>query len=1815
MRLCLVAAVLAISSASVLHSQDANRDKPKSPFAEARAKLLGTIPPTQPEAFESAPNAQGDYVYEATSAKPLVEGIPFKLDKDGFVKGLTTVTAGAYAPEGSPRLGGVYWRLKGVKGGNYWLGVVFKTGAGPNGEEVSLNHGEFDVYLNGREVQCSTLSDPVQIAPGTWFAEAQAAAVVNLKEADEIAIRSNSDWVGISPTARLILRSSQPARGAHRLRINPGPNIHNQDTALGITADAAFAAAPGKPAYGCLFWCVNAHPQQWMESPDDFLRGPDGKAIAKCSLANPLPAPVEVDYDCVVKGHYLQEAGRDAARLTLPPHSCTTRNISFETTPDDPAYSISVKVNPTKTPSLGWPAFDEFAFFPGYRQLMPWIAPFECVEHRRVNFKQPAKSERQRLALFGEWELALTRDLKPPMPPPPGLKFKPCGIPSVLCENGDSNANSAYLCRKFTLPDGPAGRFVQLIVDSVDSEATAYVNGQRVGNVRGYGTPLVADATAAAHPGENEVLLLVRSRYGVGNPQYINWENPTDDIAAHMDAPGSVDVKLGVGQNWGGSRGVWLELSPAVSSRDLKVETSVRNKTVAARFAVANAQKEPAHVRVKVTVQDARTPILTLGEREFTLKPGESKPLELTKEWLNPKLWSWNEPNLYVMAVELTDADTGKRLDLARERFGFRESWIQGGQLYFNGLPVRLKGISAPFLSSDQNRKYDVQLGRGARDPDYADEIGELTTDLITGVTNSVCQYNIESDPFWEACRTNAQAAMRREWNHPSVIAWDLSNEWFNGQDLAIQRFKGVSDTVEKLDPTRWTFFNGDGDISGRHNIYSSHYMLGGRRPSGGGYEVNGHSAYFPDGAYYRPLDRDFLPNEEIKYLRWRVGSKPMTDTEDLWLVGGDLPPGCCKFMDEEGVLAGDITPGMLWRFKQDFDGQRDLDLAIHSNHDMISGTVTRGHLLRVFLMPDVAHHGFAGQKIVRPYSLLNDLFRPAAMTLKWALVGPDGKTADQGSEKSDMKSGQTRRGAISFTLPAVTRRTAYTLQLRLESDGPSTGSGQGGFVYGEDRDIEVWPDAPVQVGGMARKLALYDPKGDTAKALQSAGAAFETVKTLAPPAGDASASVLVIGEGALEDTAAHHQQMAALAKFVDDGGRLVLLAQTVHPHGLPATTAMGSREWVSQPYVRLPIHPVLEGVTSWDLHFWAADRVSARGSYTKPDGGAAVALVDSGRETGLEWVQLMEMYRGKGLYLLCQLSLVEKYDREPMARELLARVLRYAGGKEAFRSPVKRLRLMAAKNGEIERRLKDVGVAYDLVSPDADLDPNSPTLVEASASPADARRPAWKASLADGATLVVAGARPQDAAWLSDLAGTAVNVTVPRYRLWEGRGYRNGFDVLTAGLSHLDLFWKRYDFQALTTTNPDYLIEQLQNASVEVAGGRELVFPGALVELKVGRGALVMDQRRWTTVNEKLANLADRNLSALALGLNVAVAPPAPARTLPADIAYRPVDLTPYANRSLADDVAEDGKGGWSDQGPDADLRSFPTGKQSFHDVPFTIGAGAKSMIVLASERRPGKESMPWEATVPVGGAVEGLYFLHIAAYCGDGQEVGLYQVKYADGTAEDIPLIAGRNIRDWVDNNTGGFDHERGSRTVAAWTGKCKAFSSISLYMTLWVNPRPQKPVVSVRFSTPTRQSVVGLVGLTAVVKKGADEPASQLAKAQELLKEAQQAIKANKTDPAKVLLKQAIAASPNLMEAYAAWADLCEKGGKEDETLEAYRQWTHAGARTPMPWNRLGEILERRKDYKGALEAYTQSLKIEWNQPPAIEAKSRLEKKVGQ
>jgi Tfp pilus assembly protein PilF len=163
------------------------------------------------------------------------------------------------------------------------------------------------------------------------------------------------------------------------------------------------------------------------------------------------------------------------------------------------------------------------------------------------------------------------------------------------------------------------------------------------------------------------------------------------------------------------------------------------------------------------------------------------------------------------------------------------------------------------------------------------------------------------------------------------------------------------------------------------------------------------------------------------------------------------------------------------------------------------------------------------------------------------------------------------------------------------------------------------------------------------------------------------------------------------------------------------------------------------------------------------------------------------------------------------------------------------------------------------------------------------------------------------------------------------------------------------------------------------------------------------------------------------------------------------------------------------------------------------------------------------------------------------------------------------------------------------------------------LWVNPNPETPVRAVHFANPRRKACPILIALTTVLRdeQAAADHAAAKARAKQLLDQGTAALAAGKDAAARELLEKAIREDSSLDAAYRALGNVCEKLKDEDGVLAAYRGWAAAGAKTPLPYNRIGEILEKRKDNQRALDAYQRSLQIEWNQPPVIEAKKRLEK----
>ena len=127
-------------------------------------------------------------------------------------------------------------------------------------------------------------------------------------------------------------------------------------------------------------------------------------------------------------------------------------------------------------------------------------------------------------------------------------------------------------------------------------------------------------------------------------------------------------------------------------------------------------------------------------------------------------------------------------------------------------------------------------------------------------------------------------------------------------------------------------------------------------------------------------------------------------------------------------------------------------------------------------------------------------------------------------------------------------------------------------------------------------------------------------------------------------------------------------------------------------------------------------------------------------------------------------------------------------------------------------------------------------------------------------------------------------------------------------------------------------------------------------------------------------------------------------------------LDLRGCANAGFADEVSNDGKGGWTDQGPANDLRMLKSGKQMMDRTPFDIidpaANGGRGCIVLAGSAKP---MFPESAACKISGNVSGscLYLLHAVAW--PNREVGKVNVTYSDGSSDSFEVRGGRDVGNW--------------------------------------------------------------------------------------------------------------------------------------------------------------------------------------------------------
>ncbi|MGC9318149.1 MAG: glycoside hydrolase family 2 protein [Armatimonadota bacterium] len=361
--------------------------------------------------------------------------------------------------------------------------------------------------------------------------------------------------------------------------------------------------------------------------------------------------------------------------------------------------------------------------------------------------------------------------------------------------------------RSFEVPAEWLDRRVLLNVGAADWELRVWVNGTAVGEAESGYLPVSFDITDALEREGNSLVIRVHdpqeeSRKPLGK-QVPSWYTPTSGI-------------------W---QTVWLQPRPRAHVAAARVLPSLAEQRAIILVEVAGDDGSElsvaAHLRASAGTGAGRVgPVRVDGGRA-----------RLEMAIPDPMPWTPDAPHMYRLRVHLLR--DGQVLDTVHTQFGMREVDVgplgEAGPAYvqLNGEPVYLRGaLDQSFTpegvythASNADIRRDMLLARRAglnflrlhiKTPDarycyWADRVGVL---LMCDMPN--LGYDGYSEVGRERWERTAWGQIRRDFNHPSIIAWCLFNEtWgLGGRDYAHSpdRQQWVSECYERareLDPTR----------------------------------------------------------------------------------------------------------------------------------------------------------------------------------------------------------------------------------------------------------------------------------------------------------------------------------------------------------------------------------------------------------------------------------------------------------------------------------------------------------------------------------------------------------------------------------------------------------------------------------------------------------------------------------------------------------------------------------------------------------------------------------------------------------------------------------------------------------------------------------------------------------------------------------------------------------------------------------------------------------------------------------------------------
>lgn len=379
-------------------------------------------------------------------------------------------------------------------------------------------------------------------------------------------------------------------------------------------------------------------------------------------------------------------------------------------------------------------------------------------------------------------------------------------IPSI-----DHNMQEIGFYRKtFVLDEVFDNREVFLHFGAAKSALEVYVNGEFVGYSQGSMAPHEFDITKVLKKGEN---VITAKLYRFSDGSYLEDQDMWWLCGIYRD--------------------VYLFAEPKVCLRDFYFKTdfddTYNDSNVTLNMYFNNYNNIKGKIKVSAKLIDAKNEEIELGSSEKELSGGK-ETITYNKKVKSPDKWSAETPNLYtlVMSVELD----GKVICVKSYKVGFKKVEIKGEKIYFNGMPLMIKGVNRHDFDCDygwavpkyrytqdldimkQNNINSIRTSHYPDDPyfyDMCNKYGFYVMDECEVETHGVRRKGVPgSNPVWTgAVVDRMQRMVLRDRNNPCIFMWSLGNEAGDGSN-----FMEMKKSALELDDTRQFHYEGDFDLT-----------------------------------------------------------------------------------------------------------------------------------------------------------------------------------------------------------------------------------------------------------------------------------------------------------------------------------------------------------------------------------------------------------------------------------------------------------------------------------------------------------------------------------------------------------------------------------------------------------------------------------------------------------------------------------------------------------------------------------------------------------------------------------------------------------------------------------------------------------------------------------------------------------------------------------------------------------------------------------------------------------------------------------------